>query len=297
MKNTENQFILKPKLCDFFMRMQNRIEKIRDKKKIFFPEWKLLAILCNCIFSPLSASANNEGDLEAFFERFPPPIYQDLVIGEQIHPIGTDECANRYELIRPILDQFEGPFSVLDIGAAQGYFSFRIAREYPQSTCVMIEDNDSTYYTNHGDILSYLYRLNSDLGNIHYLKTRIGIKNLIHIKEQNSFDLIIAFLVMHLMDPNLKPKIEIIQHLLTLGNYVLIETANDVDLLLTTHIDFLSQSHECIFLGEVKRHKDEKSESTGKLFLFKGNPLSKNLLLQNSEEDPSTLLNGILLKQ
>ena len=48
--------------------------------------------------------------------------------------MGTDDCGPRYGMIKPVLDRLDGPFSVLDVGAAQGYFSFRIAQEYPQSS-------------------------------------------------------------------------------------------------------------------------------------------------------------------
>lgn len=55
--------------------------------------------------------------------------YQDFTCNGRI-VCGPRECAGRYELLRPILDQFNRRFTVLDIGAHMGYFGTRIAQDY-----------------------------------------------------------------------------------------------------------------------------------------------------------------------
>lgn len=209
--------------------------------------------------------------LDRFLESYPGCIYQDIVIGDNIFPIGTDLCDCRYELLKPVLDNFEGSFSVLDLGAAQGYFSFRIAREYPLSSCVMVESNHTAYYSLHGDMLYDLCQLNSHLKNIYYLNRKMDIHDLHLISMNEHFDLVIAFLVVHLMHNELNEQIKILKTLLKLSDNLIIEIANDVGVIHSSYVEYLSDSLEATYLGEVNRHKDSNSKSKGKLFWFKKN--------------------------
>ncbi len=65
-----------------------------------------------------------ETSFDSFQKKYSDLIYQDIVIDKDIYEVGTDLCEPRYELIKPVLDLYEGAFSCLDLGAAQGYFSF-----------------------------------------------------------------------------------------------------------------------------------------------------------------------------
>jgi len=211
-----------------------------------------------------------ETPIETFLKKHSDTIYQDIVIGDKIYSIGTDYCEPRYKLIRPILDRFNGPFSVLDVGAAQGYFSFLIAQDYPRSSCVMIEANNTFHYANHGDMLYDLCLLNSHLHNITYLQKRINLSDLSFLNAHEHFDVIIAFLVVHQVGGgSLQKQIEILKSLLTLGDNLLLEVANDVSIVYSAYAEYLSKALDAQYLGEVKRHKDPKSQSTGKLFWFK----------------------------
>ena len=213
---------------------------------------------------------------EAFLQNYGSQIYQDVFVKNQVIAKGTDLCEDRYQLIKPILDLYEDDFSVLDLGAAQGYFSFRIAENYPSSTCVMIESNHTSYYAHHGDFLTELCFLNEHLENIFYLDKRVDLADLTYLNEHEHFDVIFAFLVIHLMEETLQQQIEIIESLLSLGDNVIIEVANDVGVIHTSYVEYLSEQLNCEFLGEVKRHRDATSTSTGKLFWFKNKKCGKN---------------------
>ncbi len=210
-----------------------------------------------------------EADKVAFLENYHSQIYQDIVVKNQVVAVGTDLCEGRYQLIKPILDLYEEDFSVLDLGAAQGYFSFKTAEDYPMSSCVMIESNNTSYYAHHGDMLIDLCFLNAHLQNIFYLDKRVDLSDLNYLNEHEHFDIILAFLVVHLMEENQQDKIEIIESLLTLGDNLILEVANDVDVIHTSYVEFLSEKLDCQYLGEVKRHRDVLSTSTGKLFWFR----------------------------
>ena len=210
-----------------------------------------------------------ETQIESFQRKYPGYIYQDIVIGDDIYSIGTDVCEPRYELIKPILDLYDRPFSFLDLGAAQGYFSFRVAHDFPQCACLMIEADDTSYYSRHGSMLQDLCLYNSRLTNISYLNKRMDILDLSFLNQNKHFDVVIAFLVVHLMHDSLGEQIKIIESLLNLGDNLILEVANDVGVIHTSYIEFLSETLDCQYLGEVKRHKNSDSTSTGKLFWFK----------------------------
>jgi len=73
--------------------------------------------------------------------------YQDIIINNKIvkKASGKHNCPFRYELIkRELLDDYERPFTMLDLGASQGYYSLRAAYDY-DSVCVMIEGNNGAY--------------------------------------------------------------------------------------------------------------------------------------------------------
>lgn len=239
----------------------------------------------------LSSYLRAEMPLDFFLSQFPGPIYQDVVIGGEICPIGTDLCEPRYDLIRPILNLYDRPFSLFDLGAAQGYFSFRIAYDYPHSTCVMAEANDTSYYSRHGDMLYDLCLKNRDLNNIFFLNKKMVLSDLFFLNQREHFDIVVAFLVVHLMHEKLQEQVEIINSLLALGDNLILEVANDVDVIHTAYVEYLSQSLGGQYLGEIKRHKNQASQSTGKLFWFKQNrsPTSR------SEIQPETFthLNGV----
>jgi hypothetical protein len=142
-----------------------------------------------------------EISVEQFLKKYPSPPYQDVLIQNNTIIHGTDLCDSRFELLKPILNLYDKPFKLLDLGAAQGYFSFRVAYDYPHSCCIMIDANTTTYYkyARHGNMLYDLCLLNSELTNIVYLNKIITISDLSFLHQHEHFDIILAFLVIHLM--------------------------------------------------------------------------------------------------
>lgn len=180
----------------------------------------------------------------------------------------------------------------MDLGAAQGYFSFRIAKDFPESICVMVESNHTAYYAWHGNMLYDLCAMNNHLNNIYFLDRQLSIDDLRYLNRNEHFDVIIAFLVVHLMHKNLKEQVEILKLLLQLTDNLIVEVADDVGVIHTSYVEYLSQALGAHFLGEVKRHKDESSTSTGKLFWFQNrqDPLEK---IEPIQESTFLELNGV----
>ncbi len=204
---------------------------------------------------------------ESFAEKYRDPLYQDLVIRGEIHRVGTDVCDARYELLRPVFDQLPDTFTLLDVGAAQGYFSFRVIHDYPRASAVMIESDHTSYYAHHGSMLLDLCTLN-ERTNVTYLNRQLDVADLVYLNGVEHFDVVLAMLVVHLMDDRLREQIRILGQLLELGDHLILEVANDVGVLHTAYVDYLADALGARVLGEVRRHKNPASTATGRLLWF-----------------------------
>lgn len=152
--------------------------------------------------------------IQSFLETCRNTVYQDIFVNGSIIKEGVKDCAIRFPIIKNILDQYKRPFTVLDIGASEGYFSLRIATHYPESTCVMIEGDKSLR-------LPQICSLNSNLNNVVVLEKFITPQDLKELADCEHFDLVLAFNVIHQMKGAWKQSID---YLLSLGDNILIET-------------------------------------------------------------------------
>lgn len=152
--------------------------------------------------------------------QFGEPEYQDIFVNGKILTHGQRLCQERYEALKPILNSLNRPFKVLDLGASQGYFSFRIGYDYPHSCCTMIEGNFK--FSQHvADQLEVLCKANDSLSNIIYLKKYLSAEDLEELSKQEHFDIVLAFSILHHFDKDWKRATDAI---LSLGDNVIIET-------------------------------------------------------------------------
>lgn len=197
--------------------------------------------------------------------------YQDIIINNKIISYGSRDCESRYEAIKKVLNKYKRPITVLDIGASQGYFSFKIANDY-KSCCVMIEGN---YNTQSGektaDQLEDLCNQNTNLDNIIFLKKCITPDELVILSESEHFDVVLALNVIHHFGPNWK---KVSDAILNMGDNIIIETppANDKNAAGQSYIkhieDYLkSQKHNV--LGNFFRQTQPDVLDT--MFLFEKN--------------------------
>ena len=111
--------------------------------------------------------------------------YQDRWVAGRTAKIGQRECVSRYQAIRDILDLYTRPFTVLDLGASEGYFSFRISEDYP-ATVVAIEGGSQLLplcEENHAEII--------------HLPHRITVRELQLLATCEHFDVVLALNVLH----------------------------------------------------------------------------------------------------
>ncbi|MBT8489910.1 MAG: hypothetical protein KJN62_02560, partial [Deltaproteobacteria bacterium] len=148
--------------------------------------------------------------------------YQDIFInGKIVKPANYNhfDCETRYTIIKKVLDKYNRPFTMLDIGASQGYYSFRTAYNY-NSVCVMIEGNNNEYPLI-GDQLLDLCKCNTSLDNIILFQKPIVIADLQYLSECEHFDVILALNILHWLGSNWKAAADAI---IAMGNNIIIET-------------------------------------------------------------------------
>ncbi len=138
---------------------------------------------------------------EGFFdlEEFGYEQYQDAYVNGKVvkKASGYERFENqRYEIVNSVFRKYSRPFSVLDIGAAQGYFSFRGAKEYPNSVFVMLEGSNPSYPMI-SEQLSSLCDLNSEVDNVIWLNRSIDPADLKKISSCEHFDVILLLNILH----------------------------------------------------------------------------------------------------
>ncbi|MCH9612260.1 MAG: hypothetical protein S4CHLAM102_07460 [Chlamydiia bacterium] len=157
-----------------------------------------------------------------------PEIYQDVLIRNQVTIPGERSCSDRFQAIQEVLNSLPNQFKSLDIGASQGYFSFRMAEDYG-ARCTMIEDgypNSNTIWST-GDYLHHLCQENSHLSNLCLLQRQFTPHQFAELAQLERFDVVIAFSVIHHMRRNNQEPFTIfdqaIENILSLAPVVIVE--------------------------------------------------------------------------
>lgn len=119
-----------------------------------------------------------------------------------------------YRLLQSFLNQYQRPFTMLDIGADQGYYSLRTAQDYA-AVCVMIESNDQ---------LLENCKAHQELTNLILLNTSFSPAKLQHLSECEHFDVVLALKGMHEFGKQWE---EAANAILRMGDYVFIKIPAD----------------------------------------------------------------------
>ena len=183
--------------------------------------------------------------------------YQDIIINDVVVKKANrnHDTESRYKIIREVLNQYRRPFCMLDIGASQGYFSFRAAHDY-DCVCVMIEGNNAEYPKVGAQLLS-LCEANDSLENIILLNKEVVPKDLIKLGECESFSVVLALNIIHWFGPRWK---EVADAIFNLGDNIIIETppeeehANKEQNYLRKEIEEYLIFRKAKIIGKVPRH-------------------------------------------
>lgn len=135
--------------------------------------------------------------------------YQDQWVKGRNVAVGVRECDSRYEAIRPLLAQYTRPFTVLDLGASLGYFTFRIAEEFPQATIVAIDDDPRLFYQCHANEKPVLH-----------LRKRVREDDVWQLANCEHFDVVLALNIVH----HFERWNSVLRSLFRMGDHLIIET-------------------------------------------------------------------------
>lgn len=199
--------------------------------------------------------------------------YQDIFVNGKIIQKANNNhvhCDIRYQIINNFLNKYDRPFTVLDIGASQGYYTFKAATEYPKSVFIMIESNNR-HYPLVGQQLFELCKANNLLNNIILLNKVVKVEDLKMLSECEHFDVILALNIIHWFDDSWK---EITDTILNMGNHIIIETPpqetiiNSKNNQLRKEIEEYLLNKKAQIIGEVPRHT---SDTKSKIYLISKN--------------------------
>ena len=172
----------------------------------------------------LYATYCNSEKIKAFCHNYKP--YQDIVINNEIVYKGwnSDYCALRYEIIKDIMsffiNDYEKQLKLLDVGAAQGYFSFRLSGDF-NITSFMIENGQSASDASAQESLIFLKELclcNNDTNKVCIIPASVNHDTLAQFSP-HSIDIALALSIIHHL-PDWK---EVIDTLATIAKLVIIE--------------------------------------------------------------------------
>jgi len=198
--------------------------------------------------------------------------YQDIVIDNKVVKRATNnhnDCKSRYRAIKKVLARFKRPFTLLDLGASQGYYSFRGAFDFPQGVFVMIEGNN-VHYPLIGSQLQDLCLANRRLSNVIFLNRSLVPTELETLSQCEHFDVVLALNILHWFKDDW---VKMLDAILQMGYCVIVETPPietcvlQEDNQLRQNIIHSLQQVGAKLLAKVPRHT---SQAESCLFLCRG---------------------------
>ncbi len=137
--------------------------------------------------------------------------YQDVWVRGKVITKGSRECELRYQILKDMIEYLISPqFKMIDFGAAAGYFTVRVASDFPESECIAI-DRPKRY------LLDKVIRMNN-LPNVSTIQKLFAPEDIDQLKDLQP-DLTLAMsIVHHFPDP-----LDVIDRLCSLAPYTFIE--------------------------------------------------------------------------
>ena len=143
--------------------------------------------------------------------------YNDIRINGKTISLGYRNSEKRYSEIFKFCKKFNRPISVLDLGAAEGYFTFRLAEDF-SGVFVAVESNPERK-------LLELCKKNND-PKVLLLNRQMNLKNLKNIKEVQHFDIVLALNIIHHFD---EPFQDVLETLVSMSSFCFLEHPNSLE--------------------------------------------------------------------
>jgi 2-polyprenyl-3-methyl-5-hydroxy-6-metoxy-1,4-benzoquinol methylase len=141
-------------------------------------------------------------------------IYNDIRIKGETISSGYRNSEKRYDEIFEFCKKFNRPISVLDLGAAEGYFTFRLSEDF-SGVFIAVESNPER------KLLESCIKNNDH--KVLFLDKQMNLKNLKNLKEVQHFDIVLALNIIHHFD---EPFQDVLDTLVSLSSFCFIEHPN-----------------------------------------------------------------------
>ena len=143
--------------------------------------------------------------------------YNDIRIKGKTISTGYRNSEERYEEIFKFCKQFNRPISVLDLGAAEGYFTFRLAEDF-SGVFIAVESNPER------KLLELCVKNNNR--KVLLLDKQMNLKNLKNLKEVQHFDIVLALNIIHHFD---EPFQDVLDTLVSMSSFCFMEHPNPLE--------------------------------------------------------------------
>ena len=140
--------------------------------------------------------------------------YNDIRIKGETISSGYRNSEKRYDEIFQFCKKFNRPISVLDLGAAEGYFTFRLSEDF-SGVFIAVESNPER------KLLESCIKNNDH--KVLLLDKQMNLKNLKNLKEVQHFDIVLALNIIHHFD---EPFQDVLDTLVSLSSFCFIEHPN-----------------------------------------------------------------------
>jgi hypothetical protein len=115
--------------------------------------------------------------------------YQDIEVKGKLVSSGWRSCADRWQIIKPHIKNHQ---TIMDVGSHYGYFSIKIAREFPDSLVWSIEE------TQKRSVIQKQALKENKLNNIVLSRYSVNLLNMLKLQRTcESLDTIMALSVVH----------------------------------------------------------------------------------------------------
>ena len=143
--------------------------------------------------------------------------YNDIRIKGETISSGYRNSEKRYDKIFEFCKKFNRPISVLDLGAAEGYFTFRLSEDF-SGVFVAIENNPQR------KLLELCIK--NDNRNIILLDKQMNLKHLKNLKDVQHFDIVLALNIIHHFE---EPFQDVLETLVSMSSFCFMEHPNSLE--------------------------------------------------------------------
>ena len=143
--------------------------------------------------------------------------YNDIRIKGKTIFSGYRNSEKRYDKIFQFCKKFNRPISVLDLGAAEGYFTFRLSEDF-SGVFVAVENNPQR------KLLELCIKNNDH--KVLLLDKQMNLKNLKSLKEVQHFDIVLALNIIHHFD---EPFQDVLDTLVSMSSFCFMEHPNSLE--------------------------------------------------------------------